>query len=42
MGQGFTNYWLLNNYSKINLELTMLDQSLIIYEGNNLFYIFIL
>jgi hypothetical protein len=37
MGQGFANYWLLNNYSRINLELTKLDQSLIINEGNNLF-----
>jgi hypothetical protein len=42
MGQGFANYWLLNNYSRINLELTKLDQSLIINEGNNLFYNFIL
>jgi hypothetical protein len=28
MGQGFANYWLLNNYSRINLELTKLAQSL--------------
>ncbi len=42
MGQGFTNYWLLNNYSRINIELTKRDQTLIIKEGNHLFYIFIL
>jgi hypothetical protein len=42
MGQGLTNYWLLNNYSRINIELTKRDQTLIIKEGNHLFYIFIL